>query len=367
VISLESSKLLNGLPIEQWSDLREAVQVKSLPAGETIFQEGDAGDGVYVVRSGLVEISACMNQEVRRPLTRIPPGDFFGEMAVLDNEPRSAMASAKTDTEVYFIPREALLQALRKSPELALGLLRIFSKRMREFNRQYLDEALQAERLTLVGKFARSIVHDLKNPLNVISLAAEIIGTPGVAEQSRTYARTRILKFVGRIQNMVNELLEFTRGARSGVNLTEANYAEFINQVIEDLRFDLQGDAVEFCFDSPPPPIRLMLDTTRLTHVFNNLVHNAVEIMPKGGKIILRFEVESECLLTEVEDTGPGIPPELEGRLFEPFATHGKAKGTGLGLSICQRIVQDHEGQIGIRREPGRGAIFCIRLPLKRS
>jgi len=78
----------------------------------------------------------------------------------------------------------------------------------------------------------------------------------------------------------------------------------------------------------------------------------------------LRFEARPSEVITEIEDTGPGIAPEVEGRLFEPFATHGKIHGTGLGLSICKRIIEDHHGWIKARNEPGRGAVFSFGLPL---
>lgn len=68
-------------------------------------------------------------------------------------------------------------------------------------------------------------------------------------------------------------------------------------------------------------------------------------------------------IATEIEDTGPGIAPEVAARLFEPFATHGKTHGTGLGLSICKRIIEDHRGRLHTRTEPGRGAIFSFALP----
>ena len=85
--------------------------------------------------------------------------------------------------------------------------------------------------------------------------------------------------------------------------------------------------------------------------------------MPEGGKIVLRFVETPTEVVTEIEDSGPGIAPEMAGRLFEPFATHGKAHGTGLGLSICKRIVADHQGWISARSEPGHGAIFAFGLP----
>ena len=82
-----------------------------------------------------------------------------------------------------------------------------------------------------------------------------------------------------------------------------------------------------------------------------------------GGSIFIHFAVTPAAVVTEIEDTGKGLAPEIAGKLFEPFATFGKSKGTGLGLSICRRIIQDHGGVIQARSEPGRGAIFSFRLP----
>jgi signal transduction histidine kinase len=106
------------------------------------------------------------------------------------------------------------------------------------------------------------------------------------------------------------------------------------------------------------------LNPKRLRRVFFNLFHNATDAMPDGGKILVRFQSSPEEVVTEIEDTGPGIAPEMAGRLFEPFATHGKAHGTGLGLSISKRIVEDHRGWMSARTEPNRGAIFAFGLPV---
>jgi signal transduction histidine kinase len=101
-----------------------------------------------------------------------------------------------------------------------------------------------------------------------------------------------------------------------------------------------------------------------LSRVFYNLVNNATDVMLGGGKIFMRFNCDESEIVTEIEDTGPGIAPEIAEKLFQPFATHGKAHGTGLGLSICKKIVEDHGGRIWVRNEPGHGAIFCFALPL---
>src|SRR5262249_44482761 len=144
--------------------------------GQDIFREGDKGDGIYVVKDGLVEITISLTQNNRKLFAQVPPGEMFGEMAVLETKPRSATATAAKDSVVYFIPREELLAMVERSPILSLELLREISQRLREFNQRYIQEILQTERLAIIGRFARSIVHDLKNPLNIISLTAEVSG-----------------------------------------------------------------------------------------------------------------------------------------------------------------------------------------------
>ena len=113
------------------------------------------------------------------------------------------------------------------------------------------------------------------------------------------------------------------------------------------------------------PQVNLLLDPQRLTHVFFNLVHNACDaMMPDGGKIYMRFRRDGNEFITEIEDTGKGIAPEIAPRMFEAFATYGKSNGTGLVLSICRKIINDHKGSIEAQTYPGRGAVFTFSLPL---
>jgi signal transduction histidine kinase len=320
---------------------------------------------MYVLRSGGVEISALVGQGGERTmLARLKPGDYFGEMAVIDNEPRSASATAEGETSVYYLPRELVHELLKRSPILAVALIREFSHRMREFNKHYIEEVLQAERLTLVGRFARSIVHDFKNPLNVIGLAAELAGLERATPAMRTNAAARIRTQVERLSNMINELLEFTRGSQNPIVLAQTDYASVIRQVIDELRPETGEKHVEIICPELPD-VDLLLDPQRLTHVFFNLVHNSCDaMMPDGGKIYFRFLRRDKEFVTEIEDTGKGIAPEIAPRLFEAFATYGKSNGTGLGLSICRKIITDHKGHIEAQTHPGRGAVFSFALPL---
>ncbi|MEK7410772.1 MAG: cyclic nucleotide-binding domain-containing protein, partial [Actinomycetota bacterium] len=146
MVALESAELFRNLRPAELNALRAVSVERAFSAGQEIFREGAPGDGVYVVKEGLVEISGLLNQTIRRTFSRITPGGMFGEMAVIEHRPRSASATAAKDTDVYFIPRGEMLGLMERSPGLSLSLLQLISHRLREFNRQYLNEVVQAER-----------------------------------------------------------------------------------------------------------------------------------------------------------------------------------------------------------------------------
>ena len=367
MVTLESSKLFGQLPPAEMKLLAQLGLEQSFEPGQQIFKEGDPGDGLYFVKEGLVEISVSVGRNFQHVFSQVGPGDIFGEMAVLEDKPRSATATARQKTTVHFIPRADLLSLVGRSPTLAMALLREVSHRLRAFNGQYLREVLQAERLAVVGRFARSIIHDLKNPLNIIGITAEIAGMDNSTPETRRDSTTRITRQVERISEMIGEILEFTQGSTSEFILTPVEFPFFISQILAELRPELSPKAVTFEMPAPPPRAALLLNPKRLRRAFYNLITNAAEAMPNGGTIYLRFALRPSEIVTEMEDTGPGVAPEIAERLFEPFATHGKEHGTGLGLSICKRIIEEHRGWISTRNEPGRGAIFTFGLPLPKK
>jgi signal transduction histidine kinase len=362
VTTLEASPLFRNLPAAELQTLRLITKIKQFSAGAEIFQEGAPGDGVYFVRSGLVEISGGKN--VRHVFSRLGPGEIFGEMSIIEDRQRSATATAAVDSEVYFLPRGEMLSFIQNSPSLAFGLLQLISHRLREFNQLHLRELVQAESLAVIGRFAQGIVHDLKNPLSIISLSAELFDMPSVSPEIRAKSQARIRKQVERISDMVGDILIFTKGANTAADLKNRDYRAFVLELVGDLRSEAELKSAEIEMQNVPPSVPVKFDPRRLGRVFFNLVGNATDIMLNGGKIFLRFELRENEIVTEIEDTGPGISAEIAERLFQPFATHGKTKGTGLGLSICKKIVEDHGGNISVRGEPNRGAIFSFTLPL---
>lgn len=364
MVALESAELFRSLRPDEVRALRQITLEREYAPGQEVFREGDPGDGVYVVKAGQVEISGMLSGAKRRVFSQIGPGGIFGEMAVIEHRPRSASAIASQTTIVYFIPRGEMLAFIERSPGLAMALLQLISNRLRDFNRLYLSEIVQAEQLAIIGRFARSIVHDLKNPLHIIGLTAEMAFSPTASPELRNSATGRIRKQVDRISQLVADILDFTQSDTSAVIMTAMDYAEFIHQAFEELQPELELKRVRVQLAQPPTGLRVRLDPKRLRRVFANLCANAADFMSDGGVLTVRFEADETGVITEIEDTGPGIAPEILDRLFQTFATHGKAHGTGLGLSICKKIIEDHGGRIWARNEPNRGAVFAFALPL---
>ncbi len=347
----------------EFQDLQKTAQMRSYDSGDVIFSEGDPGDGFYIVEHGEVEISGQIGSEERKVLARVTDGAVFGEMAVLDDGPRSATAIAKSTLQVHFLSREELFIVLPQKPELTFRLLRELTRRIRASN----QEILQAERLAIIGRFARTIVHDFKNPLNVIGLAAEMSCGDWADDESRKSSLERINRQISRMTNMLNELLEFTRGTSHTLILRSTDYARYITDLIQELRADVEVRKIKLELENEPPTINLQLEPQRFSHLVFNLVNNAADEMPGGGTIYFRFEESAGAVTTHVRDTGKGIAPEIAAKLFEPFATHGKSHGTGLGLSICKKIVEDHGGRIWAETAPEGGAIFSFSISKPRE
>lgn len=362
VTRLQQSVLFRELAPAELKFLEGLAKEQRFAAGQPIFQQGDAGLGLFVIGEGAVDIATGLGEGEPRVLSRLGPGDFFGEMAVLEDQPRSASAVAASDTRVYFLPRQEFLALVNRSPGLAMTLLREISRRLRDFSRRHVEEVLQAERLAVVGRFARSIIHDLKNPLSVISLSAELAARQGNLPASSVRSLEMISKQVDRIVDLVAEILEFTGASTQGEE-EEVDFGEFLVACVRSAKAEAELRSVDVTLETPLPHVRVKADYKRLRRVFDNLVGNAIEALDPGGQVQVVCRTQAGEVVTEVRDNGAGISAEIAGRLFQPFATHGKVHGSGLGLSICKRIIEDHAGWIKAWNDPGGGAVFAFGLP----
>ena len=364
MVALESVHLFRSLSPDELQNLCAIAQECSFAAGTEVFREGDAADGIYVVQDGLVELSARVGADAGRALSQLGPGEIFGEMALVEQQQHPATATALKDTSACFIPRDEMNALLQRSPAFAFGALQEVSRRLLEFDRLRVREVVEAERLAVLGNFARTIIHDLKTPLTIIGLSAEIAGVPGATPEKRFQVQEQIRKQIARINDMVGDVLEFTGGGQVVAAPKPAVYSDFVAALLPELRAEAATKSASIELQNEPPAGYILLDARRLRRVFFNLLHNATGMMPGGGNIFLRFHVVDTEIVTEIEDTGRGIAPEVLAQLFEPFAQRGKSRGAGIALPLCKKIIEDHRGRIWVRSEPEHGAIICFALPL---
>ncbi len=365
-IEFSASRFCSKLAPEDVQRILNVSQVRTFAVDSDVFREGDPGSGLYVILQGSVDIISPRISNKTYVLSHMETGNYFGEMAVFDGEPRSATARVREFLEAVFIPVGAVRELVDQRPGLGAMLIRDASLRLREFNQRFLHESLRGERLALVERLARSIAHDFRNPLSVISLAAEMAAADTATPAGRQESLRRIQKHVGILNQMMQELVDFTRGTPPPVVLPRVQLSDFLRDVLGDLQSEATRKGVRLVVEGELPAVPVRLDCPRFARVFMNLSENAFDAMSGMANPILIVRISSEPTQVAMSfvDQGKGIDAANLPHIFEPFFTHGKAEGTGLGLPICERIVQDHGGIISVQSEPGHGATFTVILPV---
>lgn len=220
------------------------------------------------------------------------------------------------------------------------------------------------ERLSTIGRLLSSVIHDLKTPLTVISGYVQLMQEETQAKKRQAFAE-QILKQFDHIGAMQREVLEFARGEKS-VLIRKVYLARFFGDVEAQLRMDLEKRSVKLVIDLEDKGTA-RFDEGKVLRVIHNLARNAAEAMGEpGGTFTVRVSREKEgggeAVVLSFSDTGPGIPKEIEARLFQSFVTSGKKGGTGLGLAIVKKIAEEHGGSISVE-STSKGCTFRLRLP----
>jgi signal transduction histidine kinase/putative methionine-R-sulfoxide reductase with GAF domain len=216
------------------------------------------------------------------------------------------------------------------------------------------------ERLTTIGKLLSQVIHDFKTPMTVISGYTQLMAESDAPEQRQEYAE-EILKQFDLLTAMQREVLEFARGERN-IFVRRVFLKKFFTDITRQLSHEVDGRAVELELEVDTKVVA-RFDENRVARAIHNLVRNAVEAMAEnGGRLTIAARLDGGDLIIAVRDTGPGIPEQIEGRLFQSFVTAGKQGGTGLGLAIVKKIADEHGGSVSVKSSP-RGTEFVLRLP----
>ncbi len=222
------------------------------------------------------------------------------------------------------------------------------------------QELIRRERISTIGHLSTSIVHDLRNPLAAIYGGSELLIDGEWNESQMRRLAANIYRSSRVMKDMLQELVDVSRGRI--LPAEECRLGEVIGAALDANRAaaDTQGVVLEYAASEE---LELPLERARMERVFLNLIGNALQAMPEGGRIRIEVQAGAGVALVVVSDTGPGIPAEIRATLFQPFATSGKNNGLGLGLALSRQTVLDHGGDLWIDEGAPSGTTFCVRLP----
>jgi PAS domain S-box-containing protein len=297
----------------------------------------------------------------RRVNEIFPPGHPLYDVLQVQGDELSEIA-AETDLQTIEGPRRVSVsvQAVQEDGERMGALVTL-----RDLDSiESINTQLQvSERLAALGRITAGVAHEVKNPLNSMRLWLENLkeSLPAEMDTNAMQAVQVLDKEIDRLDAVVKRFLDFTRPME--VRLEATQLADILREVVEVAQPQLRKSKVEVAQLLPIDVPEVYVDRALLKQAVLNLVLNAVEAMPSGGKLQLMLSRRGEMAEISVGDTGKGIPPENKQKIFQLFFTT-RPGGSGIGLASTFRIVQLHNGSIDFTSEVGRGTTFRIELPL---
>ena len=224
------------------------------------------------------------------------------------------------------------------------------------------SELVKSERLAAIGQMASIISHEIRNPLAVISNATRLIKMLVTSPDPKLVKQFGIIEAeIKQANSIISEVLGYARTRE--LILTTIDLNSYLREILLSYPF-IPGIKLEDRLD--PETVRIKVDAEEIKQAIRNVVSNAVEAMPGGGKLTVGTKVGRRMVCIFVADEGPGLSEEVRRKMFSPFFTT-KARGTGLGLAVVGKAVSRHKGKLFINSAPGKGTCFQIYLKIYRK
>jgi signal transduction histidine kinase len=357
--------------------------------GEVLIQEGDEGDVAYLIWSGRVVV---YKGELESPsvIGYRGAGEIIGEMALLENRPRSATVVALNNLRLLRITRVDFLKILQSSPGIGVNIMEVLSARLRAANRSRVRSELSEKDLLeqiavmqianqqLLERQQHSrestdfIVHDMRSPLGSVSIALRMLELVLPEEILQENRQLLDIAHMGceNMKRLLDTILDVSlmEEGQSQLDKAEFDIRDLIEQILSGylVAQERNINLEQYLPDQIPS---IYGDRDKLARVLANLLDNALKYTPDGGQIIVTVEVGEDQVMVSVADTGPGVPPEERDRVFDRYTQVREEKhsrqGYGLGLAYCRYTVETHGGRIWVESgENGKGAVFSFSLPI---
>jgi len=369
-----------GLSEEDLAELASVAELHTYPPGVVLCHEGHIEDTFYIIVSGWAEVSKQFEGDDVRVLHRPGPGEFFGEIALVLEGPRTATVRTIDPTTLLEIDRGAFTGVLQHSASMALRIMLQVTARLRdsdqraiadlrrkniELARAYAELGAQQQ---LRSEFLSTIAHELRTPLTAATGYLQLINSGAMRPEQASEFLERVTRNLGTVVHLVNNILFLQELELITPEFERLDVEEVVLQAIEEIveRAAQAGLTLSTRIEGVLPQV--LGDAGGLSRAVGALLDNAIKFSPDGGEIAIHVHADDESLRVQIRDPGVGFPVERLDDLFKPFTrievTGGHLfGGVGLGLPIAKYVVELHGGRIEVKGEEKKGSTFTIVLP----
>lgn len=373
-----------GLNDDELAELASVAQVRTYPPDTILCHEGKYEYTLYIILKGRTEASKMIEGDVRRVLHRAGPGEFFGEIALVQGEPRLATVRTIETTTVLEIGRDAFTNVLHRSAPMALSVMLQISARLRDNDQRAIAELrrknaelaqayikLEAQQ-QLRSAFLTTIAHELRTPLTAATGYLQLVNSGAIKlEQSAEFLKT-VARNLETVVHLVNNILFLQEQELIIPEFEPLRVEEIVLKAVEEMveRAANAGLTINTRIESGLPQV--LGDPGGLSRAVGALLDNAIKFSPDGGDIDVQVQARDGQVHVAIRDPGVGFPMDRLDDVFAPFQRIEESGGRlfggiGLGLPIAKKVVETHGGHIEAFSEVGKGSTFTIVLPAARS
>ncbi|HNR46080.1 MAG TPA: ATP-binding protein [Anaerolineaceae bacterium] len=372
-------KAFPGILDKEADEMIGSGQVLPFPGNTVICLEGALQTTFYIILEGEVEIRKTINDTEVRVLTRLGPGDFFGEMAIIHGAPRAATVVTTCPTTVLEIPREGFSSMIKRSSSMSMAIVQQISKRLRENDEMAIEdlcekagqlaEAYQqlAEQDYTRRVFLTTIAHELRTPLMAANGFLQILRSGALQGQAFTAALETVSRNLTEITTLTNDILFLQEMELILPAFEQTDVGGLVASAVEQQREKAERNGVGMTMTIAPGLPRIPADSKSLERAIVAMIDNGIKFSPEGGAVNVDVGFNEVEVWVRIQDHGVGIPAKYLPRIFERFFHLDEVaghlfRGAGLGLSIARQVIEQHKGRVTVESELGRGSTFTIHL-----
>jgi signal transduction histidine kinase len=395
---LASLPPFRGIPRSALAEIAGGMRARRFAQGAALFRQDDPAREFCVLTEGRLALTVAGADPDAPPVALLEAPTGFGEIGILTRQRRTASATALTPCVVWTLPRRRFEEVVGRHPAVARNLIAVLAGRIQEKDRDFLGQSgLAAERGRLLHENARlytevkekaaeleaasrhksqflaRMSHELRTPLNAIIGFSEILAQADMAVSPAEQQEflQNILGAGHHLLRLINDVLDLSKieAGKLELSVIPLRLADVAGEVLGTVQPLAMRGQLSVSQDLPSDLPLVQADPRRLTQILYNLLSNAIKFTPPGGRVRVQAEAPEgrACVEVAVSDTGTGIAPEDQQRIFEEFeqteATRSRPGGTGLGLALVMRLVRLHGGELRLRSSPGEGSCFTFTLP----